>query len=67
MKKLVAAGCCIIALQNFSQVAAGNEALDLQNGRKGLIRAIAVIVNADAVRKTPAKRIHVPNVESPQA
>jgi len=67
MKKLLASGCCILAFQSFSQVAYCNEALDLQNGRKVLVRAIAVIVNAEANRKAPPKRIHIPNLESPRA
>lgn len=68
MKKLLAAGCCIMSLQSFSQVAVyGNEAYEMQNGRRVLIKAIAVIVNAQANRKLPPKRIHRPHLESPQA
>lgn len=66
MKKLLAAGCCILALQSFSQVALANEAPDQHNGRKVLIKAIAVIVNAETARKSPPKRIHIPNLESPR-
>ena len=67
MKKLLAAGCCVMALQSFSQVVAfGDEATEMQNGRKVLIKAIAVMVNAEAHRKLPPKRIHRPNLESPQ-
>jgi hypothetical protein len=65
MKKLLAAGCCILAFQSFSQVSPCNEAADMQNGRKVLIKAIAVIVNAETARKAPPKRTHIPNIESP--
>ena len=66
MKKLLASGCCILFLQSFSQVSPANDTLDLQNGRKILIKAIAVIVNTDANRKLPPKRIYIPNIESPK-
>lgn len=67
MKKLLAAGCCILAFQNFSQVTNCNEAADKSNGRRVLIKAIAVIVNTEANRKLPPKRIYIPNLESPRA
>jgi hypothetical protein len=66
MKKILAAGCCILAFQSFSQIASGNEALDQYNGRKVLIKAIAVMVNSESARKAPPKRIHIPNLESPR-
>ena len=65
MKKLLASGCCILALQSFSHVATGNEINEQYNGRKVLIKAIASIVNTDANRKAPPKRTHIPNLESP--
>jgi len=67
MKKLLAAGCCILAFQSLSRVTSANEALDHQNGRKVLIKALAVIANSESARKAPPKRIHIPNVESPRA
>jgi hypothetical protein len=66
MKKILAAGCTILALQSFSQIVPLNESADLQNGRKVLIKAIAVIVNSENNRKIPPKRIHIPNLESPR-
>ena len=66
MKKLLAAGCTILALQSFSQIAPLNEATELQNGRRVLIKAIAVIVNSENNRKVPPKRIYLPNLESPR-
>jgi hypothetical protein len=66
MKKLLAAGCCILAFQSFSHVASGNEALDQNNGRKMLIKAMAAIANTETARKVPPKRIHIPNLESPR-
>jgi hypothetical protein len=65
MKKLLAAGCCILAFQSFSQVNTITTA-DQLNGSKLLIKAIAVIVNAEANRKSPPKHVHVPRLESPQ-
>ncbi|RZK01762.1 MAG: hypothetical protein EOO46_19340 [Flavobacterium sp.] len=66
MKKLLAAGCTILALQSFSQIAPLNEATDLQSGRKVLIKAIAVIVNSENYRKNPPKRVAIPHLESPR-
>ena len=66
MKKLLASGCCILFFQNFSQVPLPNDGFDLQNGRRVLVKAIAVIVNTDHNRKVPAKRISIPNLESPR-
>jgi hypothetical protein len=66
MKKLLAAGCTILTLQSFSQITPINESADMQNGKKVLIKAIAVIVNSEHNRKLPPKRIHLPNLESPR-
>jgi hypothetical protein len=66
MKKLLASGCCVLLFQSFSHVSAGGDALDQSNGRRVLVRAIAMIVNTDNARKVPQKRIHIPNVESPR-
>lgn len=66
MKKLIASACCIIAFQNSSQVALGGDALEHLSGRRLLVKAIAVIVNSEAARKVPPKRIHLPNLESPR-
>jgi len=65
MKKLLAAACCILALQSFSQVKPGPDASVKADGRRVLIKAIAVIVNTEANRKMPPKRVCIPNVESP--
>lgn len=66
MKKLVAAGCCIFFLQNFSKVSIGNELAEEKSaGNKVLIKAIAVIVNTEANKKLPPKRIFVAASEPP--
>lgn len=65
MKKLLASGCCIIALQNVSQVAQ-TDAFNEYNGKRVLVKAIAVMVNSEANRKAPPKRIYLPNLESPR-
>lgn len=67
MKKLIASACCIIAFQNSSQVALGGDALEHLSGRRMLVKAITVIINSEAARKVPYKRIHLPNIERPQA
>lgn len=63
MKKLLASACCVLAFQNVSQVAQ-MDALHENNGKRVLIKAIAVIVNTEANRKAPPKRISLPNIES---
>ncbi|HYO22513.1 MAG TPA: hypothetical protein VER36_08910 [Flavisolibacter sp.] len=65
MKKLLASGCCILAFQSFSQVSHVHDGMNDDNGRRVLIKAIAVIVNTEANRKAPPKRISVPSLESP--
>ena len=65
MKKLVAAGCCIFLLQSFSKVSPSNDVTEKSAGRKVLIKAIAVIVNTEAVKKLPAKRIFIACSEPP--
>lgn len=67
MKKLVAASCCIFFLQTFSKVSAFCEAAEEERstGRKVLIKAIAVIVNTEAAKKLPAKRIFIACAEPP--
>ena len=55
MKKLLATGCCIIALQSFSQVAPITRSSVAAEGKRVLIRAIAVMVNTEANRKMPQK------------
>jgi hypothetical protein len=56
MKKLLAAGCCVIALQSFSQVSSSGSVAD---GKKVLVKAVAGIVNNEANRKLPPRRIHI--------
>jgi hypothetical protein len=67
MKKLVAAGCCIFFLQTFCKVSVACETAeeDRSAGRKVLIKALAVIVNTEANRKLPAKRIFTACSEPP--
>jgi len=57
MKKLIASGCCVLLLQSFSQVTLSDEALEQANGRKVLVKAIAVIVNTNAHRKVAPKNV----------
>lgn len=67
MKKLVASSCCIFFLQSFPHFVSPNDPVDLNaNGKRILIKAIAAIVNTEAGRKLPQKRIHLPNLESPR-
>ena len=63
MKKLLAAGCCVICFQSFSQVSPSSEIAS--DGKRVLIKAIAGIVNNEANRKLPPRRVHIPNLESP--
>ena len=63
MKKLLAAGCCVICLQSFSQVNPSSEIAS--DGKRVLMKAIAGIVNNEANRKLPPRHIHIPNLESP--
>jgi hypothetical protein len=66
MKKLIAGGCCILCLQTFSQAAPAKDiSEETLQGRKGLIRAIAVIMNAESNKKVPARRICLPSCERP--
>lgn len=66
MKKLVAAGCCIFFLQSFSKVSADNYGADEKSaGNKVLIKAIAVIINTEANKKLPPKRVFVAASEPP--
>jgi hypothetical protein len=66
MKKLVAAGCCIFFLQSFSKVSADSDGAEEKSaGNKVLIKAIAVIVNTEANKKLPPKRVFVAASEPP--
>jgi hypothetical protein len=67
MKKLVASGCCVFFLQSFPHFVFPNDPADFKaSGKRTLIKAIAAIVNTEAGRKLPQKRIHLPNLESPR-
>ena len=66
MKKLLAAGSCILALQSISNVALSQNEGDNPTGKRTLIKAIAVIVNSESARKVPQKKIYLPNDESPE-
>jgi len=66
MKKLVAAGCCVFFLQNFSEVSSDDLlAEEKSSGNKVLIKAISVIVNTEANKKLPPKRVFVAASEPP--
>jgi hypothetical protein len=66
MKKLVAAGCCFFFLQSFTKVSTDNDTTEQKTaGQKVLIKAIAVIVNTEANKKLPAKRIFIACSEPP--
>jgi hypothetical protein len=60
MKKLFAGYSCVLFLQSFSH-ASVNQVTNPEKaaGQKLLIKAIAVIVNTEANKKTPAKVAHV--------
>jgi hypothetical protein len=66
MKKLFAGFSCILFLRNFSH-ASVNQAANPEKaaGQKTLIKAIAVIVNAEANKKAPAKTIHIFSSDCP--
>ena len=66
MKKLVAAYCCVLFLQSFAKVSTGNELSEKKaTGKKVLIKALAVIVNTEANKKLPQRRIFIASAESP--
>jgi hypothetical protein len=66
MKKLLAAFCSVFFFNSFSQVPHTNEVIEQKaSGQRVLIKAIAVIVNTDANKKAPAKRIYVASSECP--
>lgn len=64
MKKLLAAGCCVIALQSFSQVNPSTGGTS--DGKRVLMKAIAGIVNNEANRKMPPRQINIPNGKNPE-
>jgi hypothetical protein len=65
MKKLVAAYCCILFLQTFSNVSTENDSSEKTSGKKVLVKAIAIMVNTEANKKLPARRIFVAPSELP--
>jgi len=66
MKKLLAAYCCILFLKTFAQSPMNEVRPESKTtGNKVLIKAIAVIVNAESNKKAPARKIFVPSSESP--
>jgi hypothetical protein len=67
MKRVLAACCCILAFNSLSHVKTGADMSSPTDGRKVLIRAIAVIVNTEANRKMPAAKQYIPKIESPEA
>ncbi len=66
MKRVLAVGCCILAFNSLSHVKSGADMSSPADGRKVLIRAIAVMVNTESNRKMPTTKIYIPNVESPE-
>jgi len=66
MKKLVAAYCCFLFIQSFSKITAGNEMAEQKaSGQKTLVKAIAVMINTQANKKFPPRRIYVASAEPP--
>ena len=66
MKKMLAAYCCILFFQSFAQVPQPEEqAVDKSSGKKVLIKAIALIVNAESNKKAPVRKIFIPSSECP--
>jgi len=65
MKKLVAAYCCVLFFQTFSKVAPGNDSSEKTTGKKVLVKAIAVIVNTEANKKHPTRKIFIASSELP--
>jgi hypothetical protein len=66
MKKLVAAGCCVFFLQSFSKVSTGDDLAEQKaSGQKVLVKAITIIVNTEANKKLPPKRICIASSEPP--
>lgn len=65
MKKLVAAGCCVLFLNNFSKVSTDSITEEKTNGQRTLVKALAAIINNEANKKLPAKRIFIAASEPP--
>jgi hypothetical protein len=66
MKRLIAAWCCIIFLQSFAKVSTGDDTADQKaSGRKVLVKAILAIVNTEANKKLPPRRICIASSEPP--
>jgi hypothetical protein len=67
MKKLFAGFSCILFLRSFSQTSTSQEGANLEKtaGQKTLIKAIAVIVNAEGNKKAPNKTTHVFSSDCP--
>ncbi|GAA4752752.1 hypothetical protein [Flavisolibacter ginsenosidimutans] len=57
MKKLIALGGCIWLFQSFSHAALSDDAIEQANGRKVLVKALAVVVNTNAHRKVAPKNV----------
>jgi hypothetical protein len=66
MKRLIAAWCCIIFLQSFSKVSSGDDDAEQKtSGQKVLVKAILAIVNTQANKKLPPRRIFIASSEPP--
>jgi hypothetical protein len=66
MKKLFAVFSCILFLRSFPQASVNQVANpEKAAGQKVLIRAMAIIVNAEGNKKAPAKTTHVFSSDCP--
>ena len=68
MKKLLSVFCCVLYLQNLSQSPLDARTNSLKtSGKKGLIKALAIIINSQGNKKQPAKKINLSPSEWPRA
>jgi hypothetical protein len=67
MKKLLSVFCCVLYLQNLSQSPLDARTNSLKtSGKKGLIKALAIIINSQGNKKQPAKKINLSPSEWPR-
>ncbi|MFL5740022.1 MAG: hypothetical protein ACJ75B_07385 [Flavisolibacter sp.] len=66
MKKILAAICCVLCMHSFSQppmeVSSSHHKF---TGEKVLLKAIAVIVNPEANKKIPIRKVNICPLEPP--
>jgi hypothetical protein len=65
MKKLLSISCCVLYLQSLSQPAPLDLRATNAAGKKGLIKALAIIVNREGNKKSPVKKVSVAPSELP--